>query len=114
MPATKIPVLTLSILATADIAEGQAVGFDGAVAAPKAPIVGIAACDAKAGDQVAVDALGTAVATHIALIPGIAVGDALEIGDAGGVVPDSDGVIVARALQAAAADGDRVEVLLTP
>ena len=55
--------------------------------------------------------MGTAVVTAGAAIAKDA---AVEVGTAGKAVTKSTGVTVARALQAAAADGDRIEVMLIP
>lgn len=111
MPATKIPILTLSIAATAAITTRQAVGHGGAVAAAAGAMLGLAECDAASGEQVPVDTLGTSIATAGAAIT---VGQDLEVGAAGKLVPLAAGRKVAVALQAAAADGALVEVLLTP
>ena len=111
MPATKYSVLTLSIAAAAAIAENQAVGYDGNVAAAGAAMKGLAISDAAAGEQVGVDVLGTSIA-----IAGgaIAEGDELEVGAGGQLVTLAAGVSVARALQAAGAAGEPIEVMLLP
>lgn len=111
MPATKIPLLTLSVAAAATITERQAVAHDGTVAAAAGAMLGLSQFDAEAGDQVPVDTLGTSIATAGAAITA---GQDLEIGAAGKLVPLAAGRKVAVALQAAAADGALIEVLLTP
>lgn len=111
MPASKIPLLTLSILATATIAEEQAVGHDGAVASAAGKMLGLAISEAPSGTQVGVDTLGTSIAVAGAAI---ANGADLQVGSSGKLVTQTAGIIVARALQAAAADGDKLEVLLLP
>lgn len=111
MPATKIPVLTLSIAAAAALGEHQAVGYDGNVATAAAAMKGLAISDAALGEQVAVDVLGTSIAIAGGLI---AAGAELEVGAGGKLVTKAAGVTVARALQGAAADGDLIEVMLLP
>jgi len=111
MPATKIPILTLSVVAAAAITERQAVAHDGTVAAAAGAMLGLSQCDAETGDQVPVDTLGTSIATAGAEITA---GQDLEVGAAGKLVPLSAGRKVAVALQAGAGDGSLVEVLLTP
>lgn len=111
MPASKIAILTLSTTAIAVIAECQAVGYDGDVAAAAGAMKGLATYDAAIGDEFAADVLGTSIA-----IAGEAVaeGAELEVGVAGKLVTKAAGVVVARALQAAVADGDKFEVMLLP
>lgn len=111
MPATKISILTLSIAAIAAITETRAVGFDGGVPAAGAAMKGLAISDAAIGEQVGVDVLGTSIATAGGAF---AKGAELEVGAAGKLVAKTTGVVVARAEQAAAADGDKVEVFLLP
>jgi len=103
--------MTLSVAATAAIGEYQAVGYDGAVATAAAAMQGLSVTDADLGDLFAVDVLGTGIA-----IAGgsVAVGAALEVGAGGKLVTKAAGVTVARALQAAALDGDLIEVMLIP
>lgn len=111
MPATKIPLLTLSIAAAAAISENQAVGYDGNVATAAGAMKGLAISDAAIGDQLGVDVLGTSIG-----IAGGAVADEaeLEVGAGGKLVTKAAGKVVARALQAAAADGDLIEIMLLP
>lgn len=111
MPASKIPLLTLTVVAAAALSEHQAVGYDGDVATAAGAMQGLATTDAALGDPVAVDVLGTSVAIAGAAV---AVGAALEVGAGGKLVTKAAGVTVARALQAAAADGDLFEVMLIP
>lgn len=97
----------LTIKATAALSEGQAVGFDGAVAAAGADIAGFAYFDAAAGTDVTVNISG--------LLTGkageaLAKGDALEVGAAGALVKQTTGVQVGTAWAAAAA-GKFVQVL---
>ncbi len=111
MPASNIAILTLGVTAAASITQNQAVTAAGAVATAAGNAVGFANTGASAGQRMPVTVLGTALAVAGAAI---AVGTAVEVGTAGKLVPQSDGVIVARALTAAAADGDVIEVLCIP
>lgn len=110
MSPTKIPILTLSILAVGAIAARQAVGYNGQVAAAGQPIFGIASTDAPIGDQVAADVLGTSIA--IAGAP-VQFGQPLEVGAQGRLVPHDEGTPVARALSEGGAEA-AIEVLLIP
>jgi len=110
MPATKIPVLTLTALAAAAITERQAVGHDGDVASAGGAMFGLATCDAAADDHFAVDVLGTGIATAGATVTG---GQALEVGANGQLIPLNAGTQVARALSGGDA-GQPIEVLLIP
>ncbi len=78
-----------------------------AVAAGRA--LGVSRADAAIGQLFPVTVIGTAIVTAAAAI---ANGAAIEVGANGQAVTRSTGVPVARALQAAAAAGDRIEVLL--
>ena len=111
MPASSVPILTLTVVAAAALSEHQAVGYDGNVATAAATMQGIASYDAVAADQVAIDVAGTAVAIAGAAV---AVGADLEVGAAGKLVTKAAGVSVGRALQAAGADGDLFEIMLLP
>jgi hypothetical protein len=110
MSATKIPILTLSIVATASLAERQAVGYDGAVAGAGEAAFGLATSDAASGDHVAADVLGTGIGIAGATV---AVGDALEVGSSGRLIPLDSGTQVGRALSGGGADA-AIEVLLIP
>lgn len=111
MPAQKIPLLTLSVAAAAAHPEFLAVTAAGALPGAGAKILGITTELAVSGKQVPIDVLGTTVATAGAAV---ALDAELEATAAGKLITATTGVVVARALQAAAADGDKFEVLLTP
>lgn len=111
MPASKIPLLTLSIAATALLGEHLAIGHDGALAGAGLAMYGLSDTDADIGDQVAIDVLGTSIATAGAAI---AEGVALEVDPNGKLITRVGGIVVARSLQLATADGDKLEVLLLP
>lgn len=111
MPAQKIPVLTLSVVAAAAHPEFLAVTAAGALPSAGAKILGITTELAVSGQHVPVDVLGTTVATAGAAV---ALDADLEATAAGKLITATTGVVVGRALQAAGADGDTFEVLLTP
>lgn len=109
--SSKISILTLSFLATAALTAERFITAGGAVATAAGRAVGVACTSAAIGDRVATDVLGTTV---VVAGGAIALDAAIEVGAAGKAVTKSAGVTVARALQAAAADGDRIQVLLIP
>jgi hypothetical protein len=110
MSATKIPILTLSIVAAGAITERQAIGHDGDVAGAGEAIFGLATSDAASGEQVAVDVLGTGIGTAGATVTA---GQALEVGTSGQLIPLDAGIQVGRALTGGGA-GAAIEVLLIP
>lgn len=110
MSPTNIPILTLSIAATAAITEFRAIGYDGGVAAAGAAMFGLAQTDAAIGEQVATDVLGTSIGTAGAVV---AFGDELQVGTDGKLIPLAAGTKVGRALSGGG-DGNRIEVLLIP
>ena len=111
MPASSVPILTLTVVAAAALSEHQAVGYDGNVAGAGLTMQGVASYDAVTGDKVAVDVAGTAVAIAGAAV---AVGADLEVNASGQLITQSAGVSVGRALQAASAAGDLFEIMLLP
>ena len=112
MPHTKNPILILSVAAAALVLADRAVGQDGNYTAAGTACFGISGEDAPAiGSQISVDTLGTSVATAGGAIAKDAL---LEVGANGQLVTLAAGVAVARAMQAAAAAGDKLEVFLLP
>lgn len=111
MAALSKSVHTIGVIAAATITQGQAVTAAGAVSTAAGNAVGIAELDAPAGTRVPVTVLGTALATAGAAI---SAGAAVEVGTLGRVITRSTGVTVGRALSAAGAAGDQIEVLLIP
>ena len=105
----KISLLALAVTATAALTAERFVTGGGATATAAGRALGVTQTSAVSGQIVAVDVVGTAVVTAGGAIAKDA---AIEVGTAGKAVTKSAGVTVARALQAAAADGDRIEVLL--
>lgn len=109
MAASSTPIFVLSVTAGAAITAGRAVTAAGAVSTAAGNALGIAQTDAASGDLVPVNVIGTSVATAGAAI---AAGAAVEVGTTGKVVTKSAGITIGRALTAASADGDQVEILL--
>lgn len=109
----KIALLNLSVLATAALIAERFVGFDGATAAAGAGAYGVATTDGASGDLVAVDVQGTTIVTAGAPI---AAGAQIQVGSAGKAITKAAGIAVGRLAPGAvaAADGDRVEVILIP
>lgn len=106
-----LPLYRLTRRAAEAIQARQAVAHDGRVAPAGSAMLGLAFTDAAAGEDMAVDVLGVVPATAGAAI---AVGDPLEVGPQGKLVPEDTGVKVARAMTAAAGDGRVVQVSIIP
>lgn len=111
MAAAATKLLTLSVVATAALAQNRAVTGLGAVPAAGARCMGFADFPAAIGERVSVGALGTTIAEAGAAF---AADTALELDASGRVVTKAAGVTVARALVPAAAAGQMVEILLIP
>lgn len=111
MAAANIDVCSVTVLATASLTQYRAVNAAGAVPAAAATAIGFAKTAAAIGERVAVQSLGVAICEAGAAV---AVGAALETDSSGRVVTRSAGVTVGRALTAAGASGDKIEVLLIP
>ena len=111
MAASNIAVLTVGVVATGTITQNQAMTAGGAVASAAGNAVGFANTGGATGARIPVTALGTALAVAGAAI---ALGAAVEVGSAGKVITRSAGVTVGRAMSAAGADGDQIEILVIP
>lgn len=112
MAASAIPDLILGLTATAAIAQFQPVQATGAPATAAGNAIGFAQLPAASGDRVPVAAGGTSIA-----IAGgaITAGSLVEVGaTVTQVVTRSAGVAIGRALTAATAAGDQIEVFLIP
>lgn len=109
MAAASISTLTLSVKATAALTAGRAVNIAGAVPAAGTYSLGVADSNGAIGDMVPVQVAGTVVATAGAAI---SAGALVEVGTDGKLITKNTGISVGRALSAAAADGDQIEVLL--
>jgi hypothetical protein len=107
----KISMLALTVIATATVLAERFVTGNGAHTAAGASSFGVSNTSANAGERFAADVLGTTV---VVAGGAIAKDAAIEVGTAGKAITRNTGKIVAKAIQAAAADGDRIEVLLIP
>ncbi|WP_368565499.1 DUF2190 domain-containing protein [Pseudoxanthomonas sp. UTMC 1351] len=108
----KISLLTLSIAAAAALPAERFLGPNAQLAAAASHAIGVTVSQVTiAGELIPYDVLGTTVVTAGAPIAAEAL---LEVGADGKAVPLAAGIAVARAKQAATADGDRIEVLLLP
>lgn len=103
-----LSLLDLTETATAAVL-GERFVNAGAHAAAAGRALGVARADAAIGQLLPVTVLGTAIVSASAAIAKDA---PIEVAANGQAVTRSAGVAVARALQAAAAAGDRIEVLL--
>lgn len=110
MAAGNYTELSLPIKATAAITQFRGLTLAGAVPAAGANGV-IARTGAASGDTVTGDVLGTAQAEAGAAF---AIGTALEFDSSARLITKTTGITVARAVTAASAAGDVVEVLLIP
>ena len=111
MSEQRISALPLTVAAAAPISANRAVAHDGTVAAAGAPMYGLAVTQAAPGEALTIETLGSVPATAGAAI---SVGQALEVGADGKLIPQDTGQTVARALTPAAGDGRVVQVFLIP
>lgn len=110
--ATKIALLTLSIPAAAALAAERFVTTAGAYPAAGANADGVTSTAATAaGELVPVDVVGTSI---VVAAGAIAKDAYVQVGANGKAATKTTGIAVAKALQAATADGDRIAVLLIP
>ena len=109
MAAGSYEVFVHSVVATAVLTNARAVSALGALPAAAGRSLGIAKFDALVGGRVAVAVTGSTVAEAGAAIP---IGSALELDALGRVIVRATGVTVGSALAAAAAAGDRIEIVL--
>lgn len=114
MSQQSIPMLPLTIAASGAVSANTFIGWTGATldAGTTSKVMGVARTDAVDGDAVTVDTLGTAI---VIASGAISAGGAIEV-DADGKAKASAGTnpVVARALQAATADGDLIEIFVLP
>lgn len=111
MAAAANKLLTLSVVATAALAQYRAVTGTGAVPAAGARCLGFTDTAADVGQRVSVGVLGTTIAEAGAAF---AADTALELDAQGRVITKTTGVTVGRAIGAASAAGQMVEILLIP
>lgn len=105
------PILRLSVTAAVTLLGERFVTKAGTVPAAAAKAFGVLRGDTAIGALGTVDVLGTAICAA-----GAAVADDadLELDAVGRVITRTAGVKVGKAIMAAAAAGDRIEILLTP
>lgn len=101
-------VLLTTSVAAADLTVLRFVGFDGAVGTAAGAALGVAAADASSGEQAPVKTHGVLLVEAGGVI---AAGAEVEIGTAGKAVTIASGVAQGRAMDAAAADGDKIRIL---
>lgn len=111
MAASQTAIFVQTIIATAAITANRGVTIAGAVPGAGLTALGLAQTGGAIGDAIPVNVMGTGVGEAGAAIN---VGAALEFDASGRVITKSAGVTIGRALTAAAALGDQVEVLLIP
>lgn len=113
MAASKIALLTLGLTSAAALAQYQPVQASGVAAVAAGNAVGTAdTATTAAGQRFPVTAVGTTIAIAGAAI---AVGALVEVHTTvTQVVTKAAGIAIGRALTAAGAAGDQIEVLLIP
>lgn len=112
MAASNTAVLTIGLTASAAIAQYQPVTAAGAACTAAGNAVGFAQATTASGARMPVVALGTTIAIAGAAITA---GALVEVHTTvTQVVTKSAGVSIGRALTAAGAAGDQIEVLLIP
>lgn len=112
MAASSVAVLSIGLTAGATIAQYQPVQATGAAATAGGNAVGFAPVGGASGERIQVEVLGSTKAIAGAAITA---GALVEVHTTvTKVVTKSSGVAVGRALTAAGADGDVIEVLILP
>jgi len=109
MSMQAISIFTLSVVAAGAITKHRFVTHGNTQAGAAANTLGVARTAAAPNEGLTVDVIGTAVVEAGAAI---AAGAAIETDATGRAVTKAAGVTVGRALQAATAAGDFIEVLL--
>lgn len=109
MSAQGSPVLVIPVKAAAALTARRFCTLQGAVPAAAAGNVGIAQMDAASGDVIPVTVLG---ADHVDAGAAVAAGALIETDNQGRAITRAAGIALGRALEAAGAAGDRIEVLL--
>ena len=110
-PLPTFDVMRLTVTPSAAVTKNRYLTIAGAVPAAGATALGPAYMDAAANEPVAVTVLGTA---EVEASAAIAAGALVEVIADGRIVTRTSGVVVGRALTAATAAGDLVNVLLIP
>jgi hypothetical protein len=111
---TSNPLLTLTVMAMATVAQERFVTTSGTYPTAGGLPIGATRSAGESGDALPVDVIGTSILTAGAAI---AIDATIMVGTDGKAIThdgDGDKHAVGRALTAASADGDTLEVLLTP
>ena len=106
-----ITLLSLPVLATAELSPERFITAAGTYAAPGGNALGTTRTQTLVDELTPVAVIGTAVVTAAGPL---AIDDRIQVGADGKATVLAGGTAVAVALQAASADGDRIEVLLLP
>ncbi len=109
--ATEAPIYTITLSATGTVTKQRLVEVTGVHASAAGKAIGVSRVDAVAGDNFGAHTLGTSL---VEAGGAIAVGATVEVGTNGKAVTLAAGVKVGRALTAASADGDIIEIYLIP
>mgnify|MGYP003646480655 CR=1 FL=1 len=104
-------LLVLQVVATAAISTARGVSFAGAHTGAGLAIYGVSRTSGAIGDPVPIDCIGTTLMESGAAVTA---GAAVEVDSVGRAINFAAGVKVGRALSAASAAGQMVEVLLFP
>ena len=104
-----ISALTITTVATAEVASKQLIGLDGAPADAGEAVLGVAQTDAANGEAFAVDVIGVFDLVSGAAIPA---GSAIQSDANGKPIVKADGIRIGTALTAAANPGDLVKILI--
>lgn len=107
----RVSILTMGVRAAVALAEHRAVGNDGNYASAGAHMIGVTFNPVSAGDQAALDVLGSVPCEAGAVIAADAL---LEVGSSGKLITRTSGKVVGRALTAASGDGAIFTALLIP
>lgn len=107
----KIQILTLTVVAAAELARGTAISINGTTTSAGEAMHGVADTKAYIGDELAVDVLGT---TSCVAGAAIAQGALIEVGTDGKFITQSAGKAVGRAMTAASGDNAEFVALLIP
>lgn len=111
MAASATNSLVLTITASASLTQFRAATFAGALPAAGAAGAYPALTGAASGDNIGIVCGGTAIGEAGAAITA---GALLEVNASGQYITRSTGTIVGRALTAAGASGDQIELLVIP
>ncbi|MFW2438065.1 MAG: DUF2190 family protein [Arenicellales bacterium] len=109
MSEQSFALFTETLLASGAVITNRFVGYDGAQVGAAANTLGVSKTDAADTEPYPVDVIGTTIVEAGAAI---ALGAKLETDASGRAITQAAGPVVGRALQAASAAGEKIEVLL--